>query len=102
MTITMASRMSEHRIDRLSHLVRERREARIVHALGSAYPNQVSAKQLMLKTGFSFHTDPVRSFTLLCISISSINQALRGACWQAMRTDGTPEAQYSLSPIGGG
>lgn len=102
MTITLASRMSEYRIDRLSHLVSEKREARVIHALGFAYPNSISARQLMLKAGFSFHTDPVRAFTLLCVSISTINQALRDAGWQAVRTDGTPDAQYWLSPVGGG
>lgn len=101
MTMTFATRMTENRIGRLCSKTHERREARIIRALGSKYPDSIPAKQLMLRTGFKFHSDPVRAFTLLCISVSSINQALRGTGWQAVRTNGTPDALYALSRIEG-
>lgn len=101
MTVTFATSMSEYRIDQLCHRTYERREARIIRALGSAYPKSIHAKQLMAQTGFNYHVDPVSEFIALCISFRKINQGLLGTDWQAERSDGTPEAFYSLSPVGG-
>lgn len=85
----------------LSKSVRTR-ESRILKALRDEHPNSLSAKQLMTRAGLSWRIDPVRSFTLLCIFISSLNQALRGTGWQDDRTGGTPDDFYKLSPTSGG
>ncbi|WP_459459076.1 hypothetical protein [Rhizobium sp. No.120] len=71
-------------------------------ALRAEYPHFIPASQLCNLIALSWQSDPVRAFTLLCISFSKLNQDLRGSGWQAVRTDGTPEAHYSLSPVGGG
>lgn len=102
MTVTFATSMSEYRIDQLCHRTYERREARIIRALGSAYPKSIPAKKLMAQPGFNYHIDPVSEFIALCISFRKINQALSGTGWQAFRTGGTPEDTYWLSPIGDG
>ena len=102
MTVTIATCLPANRVSTLCRKARERREARIIRALGSAYPKHISAKQLMIRSGFSFHTDPVRSFTLFCISFSKLNQDLLGTGWQAVRTGGNPDDNYWLSQVGAG
>ncbi|NTG07120.1 hypothetical protein [Rhizobium rhizogenes] len=78
------------------------RESRLERALRAEYPLQISAWRLSNLIGLSWQDDPVRSFTLLCVSFHKLNQDLSGTGWQAVRTDGTPDALYSLSPVGGG
>ncbi len=72
------------------------RESLMFQALHDAYPKPIDAKQLMNRAGLSWRTDPVRSFTLLCISFSKLNRELLGTGWQAIRTGGTPDDHYTL------
>jgi hypothetical protein len=76
------------------------REAMITKALRDEYPNKLSAMQIMNRAGLSWRTDPARSFTLLCISFSSVRRSLSGSGWQAMRSGGTPDDHYWLSKDG--
>ncbi len=78
------------------------RESRIYEALRAKYPYSLRVQTLAGVAGLSWRDDPVRAFTLLCISFSKLNQALIGTGWLAERTDGTPEAFFWLSPVGGG
>ena len=78
------------------------RESRLERALRAEYPNPIPAWQLRNLFGLSWQSDPVRSFTLLCISFSKLNQDLLGTGWQAVRTDVTPDAFYALSLVRGG
>lgn len=71
-------------------------ESRIFKALRDEYPSSLSAAQLMNRSGLSWRSDPVRSFTLLCISFSKLNRELLGTGWQAIRTGGTPDDHYTL------
>lgn len=80
----------------------ETREGQIFLALRDAYPDAVSAQQLMNLVGLSWQFDPVRSFTLLAISFSKLRQELVGSGWKTERTDGTPDGHYWLSRTGGG
>jgi hypothetical protein len=65
------------------------REALITKALRDEYPNHISAQTLMNRANLSWRTDPARSFTLLCISFSKLNQSLSGSGFQghAIRWD---------------
>lgn len=78
------------------------RESRLHRALRAEYPRFIPASQLCNLIGLSWKSDPVRAFTLLCISFSNLNQALRGSGWQAMRTGGSHDDHYRLSPVGVG
>lgn len=78
------------------------RESRIYEALRAKYPYSLRVQTLAGVAGLSWRDDPVRAFTLLSISFSKLNQELIGTGWQAERTDGTPEAFFWLSPVGGG
>jgi hypothetical protein len=57
---------------------------------------------LMNRAGLSWRKAPVCSFVSLCISFSKLNQSLSGSGWQAVRTGGTPDDQYSLVQSSGG
>lgn len=78
------------------------RESRVYKALRAKYPYSLRVQTLAGVAGLSWRDDPVRAFTLLSISFSKLNQELIGTGWQAERTDGTPEAFFWLSPVGGG
>ena len=78
------------------------RESRLERALRAEYPHPIPAWQLCNLLGLSWQSDPVRAFTLLCISFHRLNQELLGTGWQAIRTGGTPEDHYRLSPEGDG
>jgi len=78
------------------------RESRIYEALRAKYPYSVRAETLANLAGLSWRDDPVRCFTLLSISFAKLTRELVGTDWQVMRTDGTPEAFFWLSPVGGG
>lgn len=78
------------------------RESRLERALRAEYPHYIPAPQLCNLIGLSWQSDPVRSFTLLCISFSKLNQELLGTGWQAVRTGPDPDDFYRLSPVGGG
>lgn len=75
------------------------RETLITKALCDEFPNKLSAAQLMNRAGLSWRTDPARSFTLLCISFSSVRHSLSGSGWQAMRSGGTPDDNYWLQSV---
>ncbi|NTG07213.1 hypothetical protein [Rhizobium rhizogenes] len=74
----------------------------MVAVLSRAYPNGISAKELMETMGLPWQADPVPSFVSLCIDFQNINRGLRAHGWQAVRTNGTPSSNYRLSPVGGG
>lgn len=78
------------------------RESRVYEALRAKYPYSLRVQTLAGVAGLSWRDDPVRAFTLLSISLSKLNQELIGTGWQAEHTDGTPEAFFWLSPVGGG
>ena len=78
------------------------RESRLERALRAEYPHPIPAWQLANLIGLSWQSDPVRAFTLLCISFSKLNQELLGTGWQAVRNGGTPDDHYRLSPVGAG
>jgi len=78
------------------------RESRLERALRAEYPHQIPASQLCNLVGLSWQSDPVRAFTLLCISFYKLNQKLRGTGWQAVRTGPNPDDHYRLSPAGAG
>lgn len=70
-------------------------------ALCAVYPGSVSAKELMTKSGLSWRAEPIKSFVCLCNDFKRINAAINLYGWQAKRTNGTPDASYWLSPLGG-
>jgi hypothetical protein len=76
------------------------REALIYRALRD--DTELSAKALMNRAGLSWRTDPVSSFASLCISVSKLNRMLVRSQRQILRTGGTPDDFYLLSPIGDG
>ncbi|NLS19873.1 hypothetical protein HGP16_25370 [Rhizobium sp. P40RR-XXII] len=75
------------------------RESRLYEALRAKYPYSLRVQTVAGLIGLSWRDDPLRSFTLLCISFHRLNQELLGTGWQAVRTDVTPEAFYALSPV---
>lgn len=77
------------------------RAAEAFVALCAVYPGSLSAKQLMTKAGLSWRAEPITSFVSLCHDFTSINAALNLYGWQADRTNGTTDANYWLSPLGG-
>ena len=79
LALNTADHMSEHCMSKLCRQTNERREARIIRALGSAYPKSIPAKQLMIRSGFRFHADPFWSFVALCNAFYSINRNLKDA-----------------------
>jgi hypothetical protein len=78
------------------------REHLIFQALRDEYPKSLSAKALMNRAALAWRQEPVPSFVSLCISFNSLNRHLSGTRWQAVRTGGTPDDHYSLSPTGAG
>lgn len=78
------------------------RESRLHEALRVKHPYSISAETLCGLIGLSWQSDPIRSFTLLCITFHKLNQELIGTGWQAERSDGTPDAYFWLSPTGDG
>jgi hypothetical protein len=98
----MASALNTNSIAGLIGKAPDERSGRIVSSLCAVYPESISAKQLMIRSGFPFHCEPIQSFISLCISFSQVNQALSRAGWQAERSGGTPEDHYRLEPIRAG
>ena len=81
--------------------IKDDRASEAFDALCAVYPGSLSAKQLMRRVDPSWQTNRVISFASLCNQFIKINQVLKVKGWQAERTDGTPDANYWLSPIGG-
>ena len=98
----MAQALCENAIFYLECRVQGQRESRLVRTLGAVYPGHVSAKQLMIRSGLAFHSNPVSAFVELCNSFIRINRDLSRHGWQAIRSGGTPDDQYWLRPSGGG
>ncbi len=82
--------------------IKDDRASEAFDALCAVYPGCLSAKQLMRRVDPSWQTNRVISFASLCNQFIKINQVLRVKGWQAERTNGTPDANYWLSPLGGG
>ena len=88
-------------VENLERRSRDTRSGRIVRALCAVYPEQISARQLMIRAGLAYHSDPVSAFVELCNSFIRINQELPRHGWQAVRTGVTPDDLYRLSSPGG-
>lgn len=83
-------------------LAQPNRPGMMISALSAAFPNSVSAKDLMSEMGLPWRDQPICSFVSLCTDFKNINRGLRSYGWQAVRTGGTPDDHYRLSPVGGG
>lgn len=75
------------------------RKGRIIETLNAVYPKTISAKRLMGRAGYSYHTDPVRSFISLCCELSALKSILLRHGWQVVRSGGTPDDELGLEPI---
>lgn len=90
----MASSPFKHRIETIPG-----DKGRMLETLYAAYPNSIPAKQLMIRAGLPFHSDPVSAFVSLCIAFMNINRLISSYGWQATRTGGTPDDRYRLTPV---
>lgn len=91
--------LPELTISNLERRAKDTRGGRIIRTLCAIYPNSISAKQLMIRSGFSFHTDPVGSFISLCTLRIRIERLLGRHGLQLVRTGGTPDDHYRLEPV---
>lgn len=87
-------------IEFIKDLPANNRPGVMVFVLGCAYPRRIFAKELMETMGLPLEADPVSSFVSLCIDFKNVNRGLKSYGWQAVRSNGTPDAQYRLRPIG--
>lgn len=76
---------------------------RIVQSLIAAYPNGISAKNLMIRAGLGYHNDPFSAFVKLCCARAFVQPKLERVGWTIDRTGGTPDHGYRLCqlPAGG-
>ena len=93
------SALPELTISNLERRASDARGGRIIRTLCAIYPNSISAKKLMIRSGFSFHTDPVGSFISLCILRIRVERLLPKHGLQLERTGGTPDDKYRLMPV---
>lgn len=91
--------LSELTISNLERRAEDPRGGRIIRTLCAIYPNSISAKQLMIRSGLSFHTDPVGSFISLCNLRIRIARIVGRHGLQLVRTGGTPDDHYRLEPV---
>ncbi|NTJ46876.1 hypothetical protein G6K93_07590 [Agrobacterium rhizogenes] len=77
-------------------------EGAVLDVLNEAYPFWVSGKFLMETVGLLPGADPVSPFVAFLNFIIRINAFLASFGWQAVRTGGTVDDHYRLSPIGAG
>lgn len=90
----MATSAIKFRIESLSG-----QKGRLLETLYAEFPKSISAKQLMLRSGFNFHTEPVSSFISLCIAFQTLSDPVRAYGWIVDRTNGTPDGHYRLVPV---
>lgn len=94
--------LPELTISNLERRAEDPRGGRIIRTLCAIYPNSISAKQLMIRSGFSFHTDPVGSFISLCNLRILVSRVLSKHGFILERTGGTPDDHYRLMPVEAG
>ncbi|HEY0120615.1 MAG TPA: hypothetical protein VGC14_02445 [Rhizobium sp.] len=75
-------------------------EGAILAVLRGAYPDWVSAKFVMETVGLLPGADPVSPFIAFLNFIIRINACLASSGFQAVRTGGTVDDHYRLSPVG--
>lgn len=77
------------------------RPSQFVRHLCAGYPYAFSAKKLMGFCGFTSHRGPLTPFVEFINMVNRINRTIAPLGWKVVRTGGTPDDEYWLSPVAG-